>query len=257
MSESAREVIQTVQRAHDDLIGLARELSVDQLKAQSACSDWSVAQVLSHLGSAAEIGRNTVTAGKADMDAAQPIWDRWNAMSPEKQAAGFVEAATKLSEVLASFDDTQLADYQIDVGFLPAPVDLSFYAKMRLSEVALHGWDIRVAFDPGATVHDWITLPILDQLPMFAGFFAQPTGAHGVVSFVASNPGGQYGLELRTDGASFSAGAPDAPTATIRLPSEALIRLTAGRLGPEHTPASVTVEGDVSLDDLRAVFPGY
>ena len=257
MSESARQVIETVLRAHDDLIGLARDLSVEQLKAQSACSEWTVAQVLSHLGSAAEIGRNTVSTGKADMDAAGPIWDRWNAMSPEQQAAEFVETATKLSEVLGAFDDEQLAEYRINVGFLPAPVDVSFYAKMRLSEVALHGWDIRVAFDPAATVHAWITPPILDQLPAFAGFFAKPTGKEGVVSLVVSDPAGEYGLELRNDSAAFSEGAPDGPTATVTLPSEALIRLTAGRLGPDHTPASVQAEGDISLDDLRAVFPGY
>ena len=31
----------------------------------------------------------------------------------------------------------------------------------------------------------------------------------------------------------------------------------AGRLKPAHTPAGVTVSGDISLDDLRTVFPGY
>ncbi len=31
----------------------------------------------------------------------------------------------------------------------------------------------------------------------------------------------------------------------------------AGRLSPEHTPAAVEVTGNVTLDDLRRVFPGY
>ncbi len=31
----------------------------------------------------------------------------------------------------------------------------------------------------------------------------------------------------------------------------------AGRLGTDHTPAGVTIDGPMSLDDLRAVFPGY
>jgi hypothetical protein len=43
--------------------------------------------------------------------------------------------------------------------------------------------------------------------------------------------------------------------ATLRVPSEALVRLAYGRLDPEHTPASVDAEG-VDLDALRAVFPG-
>ncbi len=31
----------------------------------------------------------------------------------------------------------------------------------------------------------------------------------------------------------------------------------AGRLSPEHTPDGVAVTGNVTLDDLRRVFPGY
>ncbi len=49
----------------------------------------------------------------------------------------------------------------------------------------------------------------------------------------------------------------DAPTATFTGPLEAAMRLIAGRLGPTHTPSDVTVTGNVTLEDLRAVFPGY
>ena len=54
-------------------------------------------------------------------------------------------------------------------------------------------------------------------------------------------------LEPGTDGA----------TATFDGPLEAGIRLMAGRLRPEHTPAGIEVTGDVTLDELRKVFPGY
>ena len=43
----------------------------------------------------------------------------------------------------------------------------------------------------------------------------------------------------------------------MRIPAEAFVRLTAGRLVPERTPDGVTVDGPLSLDDLRKVFPGY
>ena len=39
--------------------------------------------------------------------------------------------------------------------------------------------------------------------------------------------------------------------------AESIRRLSAGRLDPDHTPAAVTVQGDVHLDDLRHFFPGY
>ena len=47
------------------------------------------------------------------------------------------------------------------------------------------------------------------------------------------------------------------PTATLVADPEAVLRLIAGRLGPAHTPADVAVTGNVTLDDLRRVFPGY
>ncbi len=47
------------------------------------------------------------------------------------------------------------------------------------------------------------------------------------------------------------------PTATFNGPAEAVVRLVAGRLKPKHTPEGVEVTGNVSLDDLRKVFPGY
>jgi len=47
------------------------------------------------------------------------------------------------------------------------------------------------------------------------------------------------------------------PTATFDGPLEVGIRLLSGRLKPQYTPAGVEVTGNVSLEDLRKVFPGY
>jgi hypothetical protein len=49
----------------------------------------------------------------------------------------------------------------------------------------------------------------------------------------------------------------DKATATFEGPLEALIRLLGGRLTETFTPESVRVVGNVSLDDLRRVFPGF
>jgi hypothetical protein len=46
-------------------------------------------------------------------------------------------------------------------------------------------------------------------------------------------------------------------TATFSGPIESLVRLIGGRLSHAHTPATVNVDGNVSLDDLRLVFPGF
>ena len=52
-------------------------------------------------------------------------------------------------------------------------------------------------------------------------------------------------------GDSAAAGVPQ-----VTMPAEALLRLSYGRLDPEHTPASVSADPD-TLDKLRAIFPGF
>jgi hypothetical protein len=48
-----------------------------------------------------------------------------------------------------------------------------------------------------------------------------------------------------------------APTAKFEGQPEAAIRLMGGRLTPQHTPDGVRSTGNVSLGDLRRVFPGH
>jgi len=48
----------------------------------------------------------------------------------------------------------------------------------------------------------------------------------------------------------------DDPTATFDGPQESVVRLLSGRLKAPYD-ADVTVSGNVGLDDLRKVFPGY
>jgi hypothetical protein len=48
----------------------------------------------------------------------------------------------------------------------------------------------------------------------------------------------------------------EAPAGVLRLPAEAFVRLVYGRL-PDGPGARVELDaGDLTLDDLRAVFPG-
>jgi hypothetical protein len=51
--------------------------------------------------------------------------------------------------------------------------------------------------------------------------------------------------------------APDNPDAVLTAPAEWWLRLVAGRHAPEHTPATVTLTGGITLDDLRRLFPGF
>src|SRR5918995_2159498 len=61
MEHDARVWIAALRGAHERLVTFVAGASADDLVHPSMCADWDVAQVLSHPGSGAEIGRATVT----------------------------------------------------------------------------------------------------------------------------------------------------------------------------------------------------
>ena len=257
MAEGAKEGIAALRRLHDELVDFTSGLDEAALRAQSGCSEWTVADVLGHLGSAAEIGLKTVTEGKADMDAAPAVWDRWNAMTQDEKASNFVTSGERLTEAFEALDDAELATKKVDLVFLPQPVGIDVLVGMRLGEVGLHRWDVEVAFDPKATLARYVVPFSLVQLPMFAGFFAKPIGKTGEVMVDITEPTRGYALELTTEGAKLSEGQAIDAQSRLSGPAEAFVRLASGRMRAEHTPATMHAEGEISLDDLRRVFPGY
>ena len=150
MAESAWDAIKAFRRSHDETARQVADFGPDQLRAGSGAAEWTVAQVLSHLGSSSEIALDTLTARAANREGNQAVWDRWNAMAPAQQAAGFVAWEERLAEALEALTNQELAGLRLDLGFLPWPVDIGMFTEMRLSEVTLHRWDVDVAFDPQA-----------------------------------------------------------------------------------------------------------
>ena len=92
MSTDPRHWISVLRASHGNLAGAVAALGPDRATDQSYCRDWSVAQVLSHLGSGAEISlltlRSAIGEGEpVGPDGFPPIWDRWNAKAPADQIA--------------------------------------------------------------------------------------------------------------------------------------------------------------------------
>ncbi|MGW6195618.1 maleylpyruvate isomerase family mycothiol-dependent enzyme [Kribbella sp. NPDC055110] len=237
---------------HDALAALVPTLSDQQLAARSGATEWTVAQVLSHLGSGAEISRKpiAIAAGEhVEAEANESIWARWNASSPADQAAGFVKHNAAYVDLVEGLTAEQ-RDRLIQTGILPEPVPLLVALGIRLNEVANHAWDVRVGVDPSATL-DPDSAELLIEL--FAGPLGFLLGFTGKADQLEQEvrlaiPGG--GIEI-TDTVTVTA-AVDDPTATFDGPAEAVIRLLSGRLGTD-----VSVTGNVTLDELRKVFPGY
>ena len=245
---------------HDRLAEVIDRLAPPELKSPSAADDWSVAQVLSHLGSAAEIWHGPYAAALAGEPAPradnQSVWDRWNAASPEEQAAGFLEHDERFVRLLEDTTADQRATVAVDLGFFPDPVPLAQAVGMRLNETALHTWDVLAGIDATATVDAEAADLLLDQYTGAAsymlGFIGKPERLDE--SAVVDLDG--YTLTIG-EAISIAAGSPEQPTATLHGPHEAALRLLSGRLKPGYTADEVTVSGNVDLDDLRTVFPGY
>ena len=124
MAESARDAIEAFRRSHDEAARQVADSGPDQLRAGSGAAEWTVAQVLSHLGSSSETALDTLRARVANREGNQAVWDRWNAMAPAEQAANFVAWEERLVGALEALTDEELAGLRLDLGFLPWPVDV-------------------------------------------------------------------------------------------------------------------------------------
>ena len=248
--------VRAVRASHDRLAGLVAGLDGDGLRAQSYDTEWSVADVLSHLGSGAEIFALYLEAGAAGGDPPgpeefKPIWETWNARSPEEQAAMSVAVNEALVARAESLTPEQRAAFHV-LMFGRMPMDLAGVLGMRLSEHALHTWDIAVTLDPAAKVAPDAVDLLIDRLPLMAGFMSRQSPAPVTVAVTTTSP--ERAFTLDTGGVTLApAGAADTATAALALPAEALLRLVYGRLGDEAGPRA----SGVTVPELKTVFPGF
>ena len=144
--------IRALRHSHEALQSVAGPLDASQLERRSYASQWSIAQVLSHLGSQAEIFSLLLDAGLAGhdppgQDAFPPIWETWNAKSPAGQAADALRADEAVTARLESLDDAQRERLRLHA--FGMDLDTTGLARIRLAEHAIHTWDIAVALDSG------------------------------------------------------------------------------------------------------------
>ncbi len=262
MTTLADRTIAALRAEHESTSAIVSELSDDQLTGPSGAAEWTIADVLSHLGSGSIITlaglRTALGAQEAPADGFnQSVWDQWNAMSPAEQRAGFLENDEALVATFEALDAPQRESLELHVGFLPFPLSVAAFGGMRLHETAQHAWDVRVARDPeaGLLPESASALAELfsDGLGFLLGFLGKADLINGPIRLAVA--GTDYGITI---GESIALVSPiDDPTATFDGPIEAVIRLIAGRLGPQYTSGAITVTGNTSLDDLRAAFPGF
>lgn len=260
MSEtSTDQLVAALHASQARLTAALAGMTEEKAGAQSYDDEWSVAQVASHLGSGGELFTGFLGAGVngeevPGVEAMQPVWDAWNARDPLSQTRDAVTVNDTFLDRLDALTEGERTAWSLEL--FGATRDLDGFLRMRLSEHAVHTWDIAVSFDPTATLAEDVSAHIVEQLALVAAWTGQKNDDQVSVEVRTSAPERAFRLDLGPSGVQIGPSSDDTDaTAVLSLPAEAFIRLVYGRLDPDHTPASVEAQG-IDLDLLRRTFPG-
>lgn len=258
MTATADDTIAALRASHERLRALVEPLDEAALRGPSA-HDWSIAEVLSHLGSQAEIMGAFVDAAVAGepspgFEIAPPIWEKWNAKSPVQQRDDSLAANDAGLRTLESLDAT--AAEAVRVPFIGRELDLAAFAALRLNEHAVHAWDVEVALDPTATIAPSAVEILLDSLGFVAARAGKGSSEPYAVRIGTTDPARDLVVSVGESVSIEPADADSRYDGAVDLPAEAFVRLVFGRLYPATTPEH-SESGTRGLADLRTAFPGH
>jgi uncharacterized protein (TIGR03083 family) len=262
MTDKNRDLIATLRTLHDRLAALTVDLGPDQLRERSYATEWSVADVLSHLGSGAELALIRLRSTSPDSPTAEEsaqVWATWDSWTEEQQAVESIAADRAYVAALEAADDGTVDGLTRE--FPGMSLDAAQTLGLRVAEHAMHGWDIAVALDEDAALPEVAVPAVLGVLPLTLRWAAQPHDGELRVRISTTDPDGDYLLEIVHGETRLTPVDGDQPVAAARdgelqLPAEALLRLFYGRLDPRHTPPNKTSD-DGLLDTLRGIFRGF
>jgi uncharacterized protein (TIGR03083 family) len=247
--------LQALRSSAERLRDLVAGLDDGQIAASAYPTEWTIADVMSHLGSGAVITLRRLEDAIADKPTpdgfAPSVWDVWNAKSPRAKTDDALVADRSLVERIESLTDAETSGIEFSIG--PMKFDFTGFIALRLNEHVLHTWDIDVALDPAATLPLEAAALVVDNLELIGRFTAKPTGSARTIAVRTTEPRREFTIALTPDSVRFTrgdgGGEPD-----LELPAEAFARLVYGRLDPGHTPL---FSGEpATLDELRRVYPG-
>src|ERR1700743_645489 len=125
---NADAIIAALRSGDDSLAGLVSGYSDEQLAGPTGADEWDVSQVLSHLGSGAEITQNVLQAaleGKPNpgMEFNKTVWARYDGASRRERLTWFLAANEATTQAYESLGEGTRDRLKIDMGVLAAAVD--------------------------------------------------------------------------------------------------------------------------------------
>ncbi len=266
---SVKRNIQTVRALSNDLAGFLHTLPDDVWRDPdiyaSACSQWKIADVVTHL---------IITAGMKTMSVQRAL--RGSASPPmgykRKSAEERLEELVNLRE--AFYEDifyefnasclrlnSLLVELEPDQYDLPAwhparVMDVSRLIEWRLIELSVHAWDIRYGFDRAAKINPLATPFLKAWLPNWLrASFRKPEDLEGdaTIRFVLTDSNGEA-RDLIVSSDSFSFDIADLSVdadVSISLDSSAYILFLMGRVNLRRSVRrrQIALSGDASVAD--------
>jgi uncharacterized protein (TIGR03083 family) len=262
----ARRALRQSRAEYDSLLAYLEQLPPEGWTEQSACKDWQVYQVVSHIGSQPEIVggaiKSAVTGGEPMTDEQRKaIWAHFDSLQPHEVLPAFRKNNDDYYKLLDSFGDAELGR---TIPWFIGPAPMAVVLASRLNEQALHQWDVRWARDKRAklTPEAVPTLIELNLMPQFAARLAKPDQAPRLagkpIQFLLRDPEDTITVEASQDGTTVSHTRATSPALTAELSAEAFARLIWGRYDTRAGLQSGELKlSDPSLaDELQGLLPG-
>jgi uncharacterized protein (TIGR03083 family) len=230
-------------------------MSEDQYVASAHPTEWTVADVMSHLGSGAIISKrsidDTVDGRETPPKFNESVWDVWNAKTPHAQVTDALDADKALLNRMLELTPEQRERYFLNLG--PFRFDFEKSVKLRLGEHVFHTWDVEEAFNRQATLQPEAVPFLFDNLELLMRFAAKPSGNEHTLHIRTTDPQRDFAITQTSDAVSLEE-VDGIEAFDLVLPAEAFLRLAYGRLDEAHTPAGID---PTHLAELRRVFPGF
>jgi uncharacterized protein (TIGR03083 family) len=238
--------------------------SLDQAgwDAESWCEGWTVHEVVSHLVEGTERFGMQTRAGVAGEPVPEFSIEERTArrqqvktMPRDTLLDELVRRNTAFLDYLQGLSEADLtrAEVPLPAGRL-SPLQV---AQLRLQEMALHHWDCLAPTNPNAPLKAEAAGLMADYILGTAGRLAKKdelAGLNAVYRCELSGPGGgPVTITCRDGAAQVARGAAGAADVTLRLPTEALLRLVWGRVPLEQALADGTIEADGNRDVVLAL----
>ncbi len=255
----------------------AGSLTPEQLALPSACSEWQVQDVISHLVGGAERQIDSMRRGKAG-DSGPPegfVPLESTAMSSTNAQRDISRREQLGGRLVSAFDEHYERLYEEMDGFAPdgwgtlcwhlrrGAMPAADYVELRIQELAIHDWDLRKALEPEPSLHPDSIGSLLSMAPKWLGMCFRPgekLDTPVVYEFDLAPPH-ETTIIVRVSGDSF-----DTPTAeeaperwTVCGEAPAFLLFIYGRItGQEAIAANeFAISGDIGpLEQFEAWFKG-